>query len=69
MRTFQIWSEGYRATGQNATANRHGVMTGENFREACLNFFKENKYYDAQKNTYWGCRLFPDEHAARQSFG
>lgn len=75
-RKFEIWSEGYRAQGNESGAHKHGEAEGENFVDACRNFFADEKpdemgwtYFDAERNTYWGCRLFDNEGDARQSYG
>ena len=72
MKTFQIWSEGYQATGNSSEAIYHGSASGENFPEACDILFKgttNEQYYDRDKLTYWGCRLFDNEQEARRAFG
>lgn len=38
MPEFEIWCEGYRATGEHATANLIGKAIGATFDEACENF-------------------------------
>ncbi len=38
MKTFQIWSEGYAATGEHTTAHYRGEAEGETFDDACKNF-------------------------------
>lgn len=38
MKEFEIWIEGYRATGEYATASYIGKAIGETFEEACRNF-------------------------------
>ena len=38
MKEFEIWSEGYAATGERSGAYFHGKSTGETFNEACINF-------------------------------
>ena len=35
MKKFEVWSEGYRATGESAGAQFHGEAMAENFIEAC----------------------------------
>jgi hypothetical protein len=50
-----------------------GLQEGQDFRDAVVRFAQSSpafaQYFDAQRLTYWGCRLFPTEHQARQSFG
>lgn len=70
---WAIWSEGYRCTGQSGGATLHGHATGATFQDACDNFAVTNPSfagsYDPKRGTYWGCRLFPSQHQAAQSFG
>lgn len=71
MKTFEIWSEGYVATGERAGARLHGTATGEDFRSACIAYFKTNPStsFNAGTLTYWGCRLFDNEVDARKAYG
>lgn len=72
MKRFEIWAEGYAATGENGTANLFGTASGATFKDACDSFFRNREdahYYDPQDLTYWGCRLFDNEAKARESFG
>lgn len=46
-REFEIWSEGYAATGERSGAIYFGKSIGKTFEDACLNFeFKEDKWSD-----------------------
>lgn len=38
MKTFEIWMEGYAATGESSPAHKIGEAEGETFEEACQNF-------------------------------
>lgn len=38
MKNFQIWIEGYAATGEHSTASYVGESEGETFLDACINF-------------------------------
>jgi hypothetical protein len=38
MPEYEIWIEGYAATGERSGASLIGKATGENFDEACINF-------------------------------
>lgn len=78
MKTYQIWAEGYLATGMEGKPQRAymmGTAKGATFEEACVNFMKSNpeyeggKYYVASSNRYWGCKLFDNEADARKLFG
>ena len=70
---YEIWSEGYRATGESARAMCHGTAEGQTFQRACEHFALENpefsRYFNRVQLTYWGCRLFDNSVDARKSFG
>lgn len=66
---YEIWSEGYRATGQSGTANFMGKAAGDNFKKACASFFKGDAYYSVHNNTYWACKLYDNKIDASRSFG
>jgi hypothetical protein len=75
-RVYDIWSEGFRASGDHGTAQCLGTEVARSFSEACWKFFvlkaSENdpsRCYDFERNTYWDCRLFDNEEAARATFG
>lgn len=73
---FDVWAEGYALTGDWSPAMRLGTFEAETFDEAveaCMRSLPTHKaklfaHEDGQW-TYWGCRLFSDEHAARVAFG
>lgn len=74
---YQIWMEGYRATGEEQTASFLGTEEGGDFPEAvrlCISK-KPEPYWLQHLNTkvdppqWWGCRLFDNETDARKSFG
>lgn len=74
MNTYEIWMEGYLATGMEGIpqrAQRMAVARGETFQDACDWYFrcKGDNYYDSRTLTYWGCKLFDNEADARRSFG
>ena len=73
---YDIWSEGYLCTGCEGIpvkAKYHGKFHGKDFREACKTWAKSNgedyRFYNEDRNSYWGCRLFDNEKEARASFG
>ena len=66
---FDIWSEGYAATGESNTAMYHGTVYAPTFKKACDIYFKDNSFYDPKDLTFWGCSLFDNEADARRSFG
>jgi hypothetical protein len=71
--SFQIWSEGYSATGQSSGAINFGSESGKTFQEACDKFFAKDPrhrgYYNSESLTYWACKLYDNESDARRSFG
>jgi hypothetical protein len=74
MKTFEVWTEGFSATGESGDATFHGEFEGKTFREAVNAYIAtdpeyHNQYYDAKRLTYWGCRFFDNESDARKSFG
>ncbi|GAB6989532.1 hypothetical protein [Paenibacillus pini] len=73
MRSYDIWSEGYVATGGSGRVYYHGYSSGESFKEACVNFARENnefnKYFDAERMSFWGCKLYSSSSDASASYG
>lgn len=72
-RIYEIYSEGYRATGQESGYTFHGVSKGKSFIDAVKNFkgFSNPELLVIRKTTasYWGCKLFSTANAAKRSFG
>jgi hypothetical protein len=72
-----VWSEGYRATGEHATAFYHGCCVAESFIEACERLVtgldRDNdgrlRMYKPGHPQVWGCSCFDNEADARKSFG
>jgi hypothetical protein len=71
VKLWELWSEGYSATGQSSRATFHGEVYATSFLEACRKRFKRDDYYDERNGcpTYWGCRLFDNQAEARRAFG
>lgn len=73
MTDFDIWCEGYAATGQSSGATVLGHCEGINFKEACKNLAKKDnefaRYFNEERMTYWGCRLYDNGSDARKSYG
>jgi len=72
---FDIWTEGYSATGDSSTAQFHGTFEGENFSDA-VKAFRDSlsdqhsiQCINLKNLTFWGCRFFDNENDARKSFG
>jgi hypothetical protein len=72
-RVYDIWTEGFRATGQYGTAMLHKSVKAGSLKEACLKYAQEDTdfedYFDPERMTYWGCKIFDNESDARKSFG
>ena len=69
---YEIWCEGYRATGESGGATLMGTSRAGNFRDACISFFagrRDGFNFNVDHLTYWGCSLYPDEAHAAVSFG
>lgn len=72
MNEYEVWSEGYRVSGNECDATFHGVFKGATFSDACAEFAKTISRpgdFDPERLTYWGCELFDNEEDARRSFG
>ena len=72
MNKFEIWIEGYAATGESGIAQKFGEAEGKDLADAVRNFFKgrdDAKYLNKSYTTYWGCRIFDNEADARKVFG
>jgi hypothetical protein len=71
--SFDIWCEGFNATGERGDATQLGTAVGTSFEDACARFFESHPeksvYFNARDLTYWGCRLFDNEAAARKAYG
>lgn len=74
MKEWEVWIEGYAATGGSGTASFEGVYKGETFKNAVESMMKDKQwniegYYNPERLTYWACRFFDNETDARKSFG
>lgn len=73
VKTYEIWSEGYCATGDGlCPAQLMGEQDATSFQEACDIFFADERhkgYYNSERLSYWACRLYDNEKDARKSFG
>lgn len=71
--SWEIWSEGYRVTGNSAGAQFHGTVdkcVAKTFKEACNIIFRgQEGNYDPMRLTLWGCELFDNEKDAKKGFG
>ena len=70
---YEVWNEGYSATGESGTAQFLGVHEVDTFKEACKKALIANdwemEYYNEKTNTYWGCSFYDNETDARKNFG
>jgi len=76
---YEVWIEGYVATGESAVAHRlesidgKYLWEGETFNDACIEAMKgcnlPMPFYDKERNAFWGCRFFDNEKDAKESFG
>jgi len=69
--SYDIWCEGFIATGQEGPAMLMAKnVEASSFEEACNKFFLLNDtLYLAEKLTHWGRKLFDNEADARKRFG
>lgn len=73
IKDFDIWCEGFVATGERGHATLLGHSKGEDLKDACVNYAKQNKefarYFNENTMAYWGCQIYDNETDARKSFG
>ena len=69
MKEYEVWMEGYRATGESAPHRFIGKAEAETFKDACYIAVKNwcsseedfKKYYNSENQSFWGCRCFDNE--------
>ena len=70
---FDIWVEGYRATGESQTAQYFGKQKGFSLADACRRYAESHpsdaSFWNKDFTAYWACRVFDNEADARKSFG
>jgi len=80
MKEFEVWLEGYAATGQSSRATFHGKVMAESFDEACIKVLggsldKDESNSDGYRRNskgkmcVWACGCYDNETEARASFG
>ena len=71
MNTYEVWIEGFAATGQHGQARLAAVVEGVTFKVAVTSYMEgiRFKFFDAKNMTYWGCHICDNEVDARRSFG
>lgn len=70
---WNVWAEGYAATGERGTATFVGSVRAATFVDACRILHNDgwgqfSLTPDGQP-MYWGCRLFDNEADARKTYG
>ncbi len=73
-RTWEIWAEGYAATGERGYAALMAKVRAATFAEAVELWqlspsCSDPHLIDLERLTYWGCKLFPSREDAARSFG
>jgi hypothetical protein len=69
---YEVWAEGYVATGESGGATLLGRAEAETFAEACALVAKtlsQPDLFDPDRLTYWSCKLFDNRHDAQRSYG
>jgi hypothetical protein len=72
---FSVWLEGYQVTGNKDEARLVGTVEAPTFADACAEVMSKPPWNDdpslfnREALTYWGCRLFDNEAAAREAYG
>jgi hypothetical protein len=76
MKLFEIWMEGYSATGQHEKAQLIGTGLGITFDDAIRDYMAKTPNHGIEKSngprsnwSIWACDLFNNEKDARKSFG
>jgi hypothetical protein len=69
MPKYEIWIEGWIATGGYGNARFIAEVEAPTFREACAQHYGNDRLYNAGLNTWWGCHLYSNEADARKKFG
>lgn len=79
-REFEVWTEGYAATGEHGTATFHGKVAAKNLDEACIKLLGDSLDKDSSRpdgygrgssGNYkvWACNCYDNETDARMHFG
>lgn len=72
---FEIWCEGFSATGESAPCHLVGTSRGRNFVHACHNYalsrveWGKNFAIRDGVPSHWGCRLYDNRADAAKAFG
>ncbi len=74
LRPYQVWAEGYRASGDRADATFLGTARASSFRGA-VDIIRDKSEtpdlytFKGDRCFLWGCELFDNEADARRRFG
>jgi hypothetical protein len=74
-RSWEVWTEGFRATGNQQGAVYHGRFKGDTFDDALVAFKatiqdeRSRNLVNLKARTFWGCRFFDNGPAAREAYG
>lgn len=70
---WHVYIEGHKAGIEYSTARLMGTANARTFKEACEKLSKvceyNMNYWDFERLTFFGCRLFDNLHDAQKSFG
>lgn len=79
MKEYEVWIEGYVATGESEKAYCYGTVKANSFEEACIKLIGDQLAKDENepdgygrhggKLNVWARRCFDNEADARKSFG
>ena len=69
MKTFQVWVQGWRATGGGGHHYLKDEVEANSFQEACDALFEDDPDYDSEHLSCWACRLFDNASDAAKGFG
>lgn len=67
---YEIWLGTFLVQGMDgwSTPEKIGESLGNTFEEACSNYYKEDKLYSKERNTYWGCTLYSSRESAFKEY-
>ena len=75
---WDVWIEGYHAQGDQGYHEFVGSFSADSFQNACTvaamvlargDVDTFNRYYNKEKNTWWGCSFYYNEADAAKYFG
>jgi hypothetical protein len=75
MNKFQLWIEGYMATGESGKAQYLGEFEAETLKDAVIAYKNtltdpySIKCVNIERLSYWGCKFYDNESDARKSYG